>query len=179
MILQSAIPEGPAWAVAIFLVGGIIVAIGHVAVKLVKTSRGNGNGNGHRAGTRRTDDTKLSRAEIEREVDMTRTIADTYDMLDGLVKSQQVEVVARAEHRNNIEKMFERMSVTTEATQRSNELNSGILSIMVQHIEEIRVRTQHLATSAELKAEGTSIRHDWRNALAPLGFKIAPLKEGP
>lgn len=149
------------------VVGGLLLVL-----KLISEGkRVRANGNGHeRVGSRRNDDVKIDREQIEREFELATTVDNVHNMIQSLKQSQDAELVSRDEHRFNMERILDRMNTTLEGVLKNNELNTGMLGVLVQSMDEVKIRSQHLATSAELKSDGSLTRHDIRGVLHELVF---------
>lgn len=137
---KSFIPEGPAYAAVALAALALAKSVTLEALKYKRNGNGNGNGYTQRSGTRRTDDIKLDRNEIERELDMSRLVNDTHDLVGDLVEAQKTEGQARTEFRVDMKVIYERLTSTLEAVKSSNDLQAKMLGVAVTHVEEIRVQ---------------------------------------
>lgn len=137
-LAKSFIPEGPAYAAVALAALALAKSVTLEALKYKRN--GNGNGYSQRSGTRRTDDIKLDRNEIERELDMSRLVNDTHDLVGDLVEAQKTEGQARTEFRVDMKVIYERLTSTLEAVKSSNDLQAKMLGVAVTHVEEIRVQ---------------------------------------
>lgn len=153
------IPEGPMWGLVSIAALGVLKSVVLEALK---------KRNGHRLGTRNTDDIKLDRAQIEREFELSVTVLDIHDMLGRLTKLEEAQAANFEAHRLAQEKTLDRLLIILEAVQRTNEMHSNFLNLLSANSEHIKEHVNQLATSAELAKEAKEIRHDWRNALDAL-----------
>lgn len=162
-VLQAkAIPEGPAWAVAIFLILGGLVALGHVVVKLVKAARG---GNGDRIGTRRDDDVKLDREQIKGELTLLSLVNETHELVSDLVAQG-----------SDMKEILRRMTDVLDRSQAQAEINAGALETLIRQLVKNGERMEHLPTLAEMQDGFKENRHDARNAIATIALQM---KVGP
>lgn len=161
-LAPSVIPEKPAWVIAISLFCSSLVLIGNVLVKIIRASKTNGtNGN------------RLDRAQIKEEVTTFGLVADTHELVTALAAAN-----------NQITAALSNMAQHMLAKQKVLELHTGMIDTLLQNQDQLQritaanaERLNHVATKADLLAEGVEIRHDLRNTVQPVILALS-VREG-
>jgi len=145
LIQSPAIPSGPAWAVAMTLLGGIILLV----IKEIGKIRSHNLG--ERLGTRSSDDVRLDREQIRGEINllaMTARTLETVKVLEDTLKT--------------VHTILERMTATLETAEETRQITAGVLDTIVRNQMTIDERLRHMPTTAEMLKEGERNRHALR-----------------
>lgn len=80
---------------------------------------------------------------------------------------------------STMQNLLERVTVTMEAAQETQKINTGILETMIRQSMTIEERIQHMPTTAEFLKEGERNRHALRNDahVLTLGGQLPPRQE--
>lgn len=158
-VLQSpAIPSGPAWAVAMTLLGGIILLVIKEVAKIKRPD-------GDRIGTRRDDDVKLDREQIKGELTLLSLVNETHELVSDLVAQG-----------SDMKEILRRMTDVLDRSQAQAEINAGALETLIRQLVKNGERMEHLPTLAEMQDGFKENRHDARNAIATIALQM---KVGP